>query len=36
MSDKKPKNRRDFIFTATAAAGAVGVRGGKVIPHEGY
>ena len=25
MSDKKPKNRRDFIFTATAAAGAVGV-----------
>ena len=25
MSDKKPKNRRDFIVTATAAAGAVGV-----------
>ena len=25
MSDKKPKNRRDFIVTATTAAGAVGV-----------
>ena len=31
MSDKKPKNRRDFIFTATAAAGAVGV-GAAVWP----
>ena len=31
MSDKKPKNRRDFIFTATAAAGAVGV-GSAVWP----
>ena len=25
MSDKKKPNRRDFIFTATAAVGAVGV-----------
>ena len=24
MSDKKKPNRRDFIFTATAAVGAVG------------
>ena len=31
MSDKEPKNRRDFIFTATAAAGAVGV-GAAVWP----
>jgi len=31
MTDKKPKNRRDFIFTATAAAGAVGV-GAAVWP----
>ena len=31
MSDKKQKNRRDFIFTATATAGAVGV-GAAVWP----
>ncbi len=24
MSDKKPKKRRDFLFTATTAVGAVG------------
>ena len=31
MSDKEPKNRRDFIVTATAAAGVVGV-GAAVWP----
>ena len=31
MSDKEPKNRRDFIVTATTAAGVVGV-GAAVWP----
>ncbi len=33
MSDKKPKNRRDFIFTATAAAGVVGAAVVDNVDH---